>query len=85
MWLLYKLRVDYGVLCCKDKVDKLDRNLPFFRGIYSQNRDYYRKEIKLSVGMNFGTVEPEREFKVFISCKCSQIICSTSIQCFLAK
>ena len=37
----------------------------------------YREELKESLGMNFfSPFTPEREFKVYKSCKCSQIICS---------
>ena len=37
----------------------------------------YREELKESLGMNFfSPFQPEREFKVYKSCKCSQIICS---------
>ena len=36
----------------------------------------YREELKESLGMNFfSPFQPEREFKVYKSCKCSQIIC----------
>ena len=36
-----------------------------------------REELKESLGMNFfSPFQPEREFKVYKSCKCSQIICS---------
>ena len=42
-----------------------------------KNRIYFREEFKESLGMNFvSPFEPEREFKVYKSCKCSQIICS---------
>ena len=37
----------------------------------------YREELKESLGMNFvSPFQPKREFKVYKSCKCSQIICS---------
>ena len=37
----------------------------------------YREELKESLGMNFfSPFQPERESKVYKSCKCSQIICS---------
>ena len=37
----------------------------------------YREELKESLGMNFfSPFQTEREFKVYKSCKCSQIICS---------
>ena len=36
----------------------------------------YREELKESLGMNFfSPFQPEREFKVYKSCKCSQIMC----------
>jgi len=42
-----------------------------------ENRIYIRGEFKASLGMNFfSPFQPEREFKVYKSCKCSQIICS---------
>ena len=43
----------------------------------SFNHREYREELKESLGMNFfSPFQPEREFKVYKSCKCSQIICS---------
>ena len=40
-----------------------------------ENRTYIRGEFKESFGMNFfSPFQPEREFKVCKSCKCSQII-----------
>ena len=37
----------------------------------------YREEIKESLGMDFfSPFQPDREFKVYKSCKCSQIMCS---------
>ena len=43
---------------------------------YIENR-IYREELKESLGMIFfSPFQPEREFKVYKSCKCSQIICS---------
>jgi len=42
-----------------------------------ENRIYIREELKESLGMNFvSPFQPEREFKVYKSCKCSQIMCS---------
>ena len=51
-----------------------------FRAVRSsfniENRRY-REELKEALGMNFfSPFQPEREFKVYKSCKCSQIICS---------
>ena len=41
------------------------------------NRIYIRREFKESIVMNlFSPFQPEKEFKVYKSCKCSQIICS---------
>ena len=38
---------------------------------------YIREELNESLGMNFfSPFQPEREFKVYKSCKCSQIMCS---------
>ena len=46
-------------------------------GTSIENRIYIRGELKESLGMNFfSPFQPEREFKVYKSCKCSQIICS---------
>ena len=45
-------------------------------GATIENR-IYREELKESLGMNFvSPFQPEREFKVYKSCKCLQIICS---------
>ena len=42
-----------------------------------ENRIYIRGEFKESFDMNFfSPFQPEREFKVYKSCKCSQIMCS---------
>ena len=42
-----------------------------------ENRKYIRGKFKESLSMNFfSPFQPEREFKVYKSCKCSQIICS---------
>ena len=42
-----------------------------------ENRIYIRLEFRQSLGMNLlSPFQPEREFKVYKSCKCSQIICS---------
>ena len=44
---------------------------------YKENRIFIRGEFRESLGMNFfSPFQPEREFKVYKSCKCSQIICS---------
>ena len=41
-----------------------------------ENRIYVRGEFRKSLGMKFFSLfQPEREFKVYKSCKCSQIIC----------
>ena len=42
-----------------------------------ENRIYIKVEFRQSLGMNFvSPFQPEREFKVYKSCKCLQIICS---------
>ena len=42
-----------------------------------ENRIYIRVEFRESLRMNFvSPFQPQREFKVYKSCKCSQIICS---------
>ena len=61
-------------------IDKGIESLPqisiFMIPISIENR-IYREELKESLGMNFvSPFQPEREFKVYKSCKCSQIICS---------
>jgi len=50
----------------------------FFKGLNpKENKIYIRVEFRQSFGMNFvSTFQPEREFKVYKACKCSQIICS---------
>ena len=41
--------------------------------VFKENRVEFRQ----SLGMNFvSPFQPEREFKVYKLCKCSQIICS---------
>ena len=46
-------------------------------GIICIENRIYREELKESLGMNFfSPFQTEREFKVYKSCKCSQIICS---------
>ena len=43
-------------------------------------RIYIRMEFKKTLGMNlFSLFQSEREFKVYKSCKCSQIICSSRV------
>ena len=45
--------------------------------IFKENKIYIKGEFRESLGMNFvSPFKPEREFKVYKSCKCSQIICS---------
>ena len=45
--------------------------------INKENRIYIGVEFRQSLGMKFvSPFQPEREFKVYKSCKCSQIICS---------
>ena len=40
-----------------------------------ENRIYIRGEFRKSLGMNFfSPFQPEREFKVYKSCKCSEYI-----------
>ena len=55
-----------------------ERWIPCQAVISKENRIYIRVEFMQSLGMNF--VSPfkpaEREFKVYKSCKCSQIACS---------
>ena len=52
------------------------QNKKFVKHLTIENR-IYREELNESLGMNFfSPFQPEREFKVYKSCKCSQIICS---------
>ena len=58
------------------------RHRPFLRRRQVQyigaieNKIYIRVEFRQSLGMNFFSLfQPEREFKVYKSCKCSAIIC----------
>ena len=45
-----------------------------------ENRIYIRGEFKESLGMNiFSPFQPEREFKVYKSCECSQIMCTNTV------
>ncbi len=45
--------------------------------IFIENRIYIRVEFRESFGMHFfSPFQPERGFKVYRSCKCSQILCS---------
>ena len=45
--------------------------------IITKRIEYIRVEFSQSLGMHFvSPFQPEREFKVYKSCKCSQIICS---------
>ena len=44
-----------------------------------ENRIYIRGEFRESLGIIFfSPFQPEREFKVYKSCKCSQILCRRS-------
>ena len=48
-----------------------------YSSLSKENRIYIRVEFRQSLGMNFvSPIQPKREFKVYKSCKCSQIICS---------
>jgi len=49
----------------------------FMKRVKDIENRIYREELKESLGMNFfSPFQPEWEFKVYKSCKCSQIICS---------
>ena len=53
--------------------NKLQNSISYlvFNHLYIKNR-IYREELKESLGMNFfSPFQPEREFKVYKSCKCS--------------
>ena len=46
-------------------------------GLAVKRIEYVRVECRQSLGMNIvSPFQPEREFKVYKSCKCSQSICS---------
>ena len=48
-----------------------------------ENRIYNRGEFKESLGMNFfSPFQPERDFKAYKSCKCSQIKCSYRVHLY---
>ena len=56
-----------------------EQNALLFSVINIENR-IYREELKESLGMDFfSPFQPEREFKVYKSCKCSQIIWNLTI------
>ena len=71
LWLTINLELE---ICKKLDLSYYIVHLVMFLNI--ENR-IYREELKESVGMNFfSPFQPEREFKVYKSSKCSQIICS---------
>ena len=68
---------------CKANIKNVLQKYQAFRvlceyfGIKPIENRIYREELKESLGMNFvSPFQPERESKVYKSCKCSQIICS---------
>ena len=63
-------KVGIFVSSCSDDIHKMKR-------VETIENRICREELKESLGMNFfSPFQPEREFKVYKSCKCSQIICS---------
>ena len=60
----------------KLKVSVVDFEINFCK-FAIENRIYIRGEFRESLGMNiFSPFQSARKFKVYKSCKCSQIICS---------
>ena len=54
-----------------------DRQCMAVKVITIENRIYIRREVRESLSMDlFSPFQPGREFKVYKSCKCSQIMCS---------
>ena len=70
--------LEMKVFIRKEVIFQIKTLFLIFNGIVGkENRMYIKGEFKESLGMNFfSPFQPEREFKVYISCKCSQIICS---------
>ena len=67
----------YKQICLLLKCLLKIENQPKLLNETKENRIYIRGEFRESLGMNFfSPFQPEREFKVYKSCKCSQIICS---------
>ena len=57
----------------KLKFERSNQLLP--ATFYPKRIEYIRGKFRESLGMNFfSPFQPEREFKVYKSCKCSQII-----------
>ena len=66
-----------SMLAFDNKWCPLNASLILYTGLGKKNRIYIRVEFRQSLGMNFvSSFQPEREFKVYTSCKCSQIMCS---------
>ena len=64
-----EIQVNIQIFLFYKKADMLNKSV-----VPIENR-IYREELKESRGMNFfSPFQPEREFKVYKSCKCSQII-----------
>ena len=64
-----EIQVNIQIFLFYKKADMLNKSV-----VPIENR-IYREELKESLGMNFfSPFQPEREFKVYKSCKCSQII-----------
>ena len=64
-----EIQVNIQIFLFYKKADMLNKSV-----VPIENR-IYREELKESLGMNFfSPFQPERDFKVYKSCKCSQII-----------
>ena len=67
-----------GRICRAHLLEYPPPPLPYEKNIIiKENRIYTRGEFRESLGMNFfSPFQPQKEFKVYKSCKCSQIVCS---------
>ena len=60
------------------KIFILNKKKPYMPCLVTIENRIYREELEESLGMNFfSPFQSEREYKVYKSCKFSQIICST--------
>ena len=67
----------YTQLTYKFTPTNIHHNHTYAQDIQKENRIFIRGEFRQSLGINlFSPFQPEREFKVYKSCKCSQIIWS---------
>ena len=75
-------KINYNIISVLNSLHAKTETLTSVSGdkiwtITKENRICIRMEFRQSLGMNFvSPFQPEREFKVYNACKCSQIICS---------